>query len=689
MNPIRRLVAAIALAWPLLSAQASGGGMSEVLASVPKGQPEQAAVSGYLHGHLGVLWPTYDRGFLMAAYRQAAGHAAMSASEAASWVAPPPSATLGDDWLAARRQAGAADEAGSTAAGERPTSPFSYAGNCLPDAFGLAAATLRARVKAHAGEPAAIRDWIAGQDAVFAACDHPDALAPAEVPGDAPAWLRADRAYQRAASQLYLGHADDADAAFAAIAASASPWRDWAAFLQARLWWRGTFKEAADYRQFATRSTDWRREPVPAQLLALSASARDPAVRDAAAALLRTVQARIEPVEVHRALWRRIDAAEPPADFDAWVADERFLWALMKDDDALDDWLFLTRSVGSGGAPGLRAADLGATWTKHPTHAWLALALLAAHPDTPGLESAVAASRALKPDDPIYLHCVWQRARLAFERHDLADARRELADARTRLDGEAAGTRQAFDQLEMLAATSLPSLGEHLQRRPLALDDYEDDTPTSHAPPAGAPQAFIDDDTRAWLAARLDGAEMLELARDARLAKNVRLDLTGGAWLRAALLRQDTLDADAVKLLASMGVDADAAAAATPPERRFRMARHLLLHEVPAIGIDTTPDSSMAPWWLTSPSFHDAAAVARIEQLRQALSASNQTTWIGQAMLPWLRAHKSAEGPALLEKLVYASRYGPSDTKTSRAAFQLLHAQYPNSPEAMRTQYYF
>jgi TolA-binding protein len=72
-----------------------------------------------------------------------------------------------------------------------------------------------------------------------------------------------------------------------------------------------------------------------------------------------------------------------------------------------------------------------------------------------------------------------------------------------------------------------------------------------------------------------------------------------------------------------------------------------------------------------------------------ALSTVNQTTWLGEAMLPWLRTHKSAEGPALLVKLVYASRHGEPDTATSRAAFQLLHQQYPTSPEAQRTRYYF
>jgi hypothetical protein len=63
---------------------------------------------------------------------------------------------------------------------------------------------------------------------------------------------------------------------------------------------------------------------------------------------------------------------------------------------------------------------------------------------------------------------------------------------------------------------------------------------------------------------------------------------------------------------------------------------------------------------------------------------------MGSVLLPWLRTHsRFAEGPALLEKLVRASRYGQADTETSRQAFALLHKQYPNSAEAQRTPYYY
>ena len=691
MNSFRRILAAVMLAWPAFAVQASGGGGSDEIVSVTRGQPEPTAVAGYLHGHLGVLWPSYDRAFLMMAYRQSMGHVALTKADAAAWTNPRPDASLGEDWLAARRAAGAPVQSDSAQAGARSTSQFSYAGNCQPDAFRLAGATLQARAKAHADEPVAIANWIAGQDAVFAACDHPEAAPPPPVPTDAPSWLRHDRAYQAAASLLYLGQDEAANRAFSAIAADAeSPWREWASYLQARVWWRGTFKQPADYKSFAAQAKDWRREPMPALLAALSADARDPDVRVAAAGLLRTVQARVEPVDVHRALWRRIDADEPPADFATWIADERFLWVLMKDEDVVDDWLFQTRSISTLNPANQQAADLSAAWKKHPTHAWLASALMAAHPGTPGLESLLTASRKLKPDDPLYLHAAWQRARLALEARDFADARRELSEASQHLDGEAAGTRQAFDQLEMLAAASLSVVGEHLQRLPLAYEQDDDGVFSELSLPAKTPIApFVDSETRLWLASNFEGTEMLELARNAELAKPVRESLAGAAWIRGALLGQQELETGAQTLFISLGDAADVATAASPDERRFRMARHLLLNELANTGPETQVDRLTEAWWRTAPEFHDQDKLAHVQQLRNDFAAANQTTWLGKVMLPWLRTHKSAEGPALLEKLVYASRYGPNDTKTSHAAFQLLHQQYPNSPEAQRTRYYY
>ena len=72
------------------------------------------------------------------------------------------------------------------------------------------------------------------------------------------------------------------------------------------------------------------------------------------------------------------------------------------------------------------------------------------------------------------------------------------------------------------------------------------------------------------------------------------------------------------------------------------------------------------------------------------LALSNETTWMGRQILPWITQHRDTpDAPATLRELVYASRYRMKDTPTSRQAFQLLHKLYPKSDEARDTKYYY
>ena len=106
------------------------------------------------------------------------------------------------------------------------------------DAFRNATKTLAQRMTRAAGDKSAapfVLHWLKAQDAVFDTCDKEPGAMP-ELPAGAPAWLQADHAYQLAARHFYAGDLDDADEAFAAIAADkASPWRDLAAYMRLRV----------------------------------------------------------------------------------------------------------------------------------------------------------------------------------------------------------------------------------------------------------------------------------------------------------------------------------------------------------------------------------------------------------------------------------------------------------------------
>ena len=78
-----------------------------------------------------------------------------------------------------------------------------------------------------------VRTWVAAQDEVSvtaAAESHP-----AQLPADADALMRADRAYQIAAANFYAANFEEARKGFEAVAAdSSSPWQRNAVYLVAR-----------------------------------------------------------------------------------------------------------------------------------------------------------------------------------------------------------------------------------------------------------------------------------------------------------------------------------------------------------------------------------------------------------------------------------------------------------------------
>ncbi len=105
----------------------------------------------------------------------------------------------------------------------------------MDQAFAFAASTWQDRKAAHAAESTSLADWIHGQDAVFANCNGSGDKMPADVPPNAPEWLKQDRAYQQAAAKFYQTDYDGAITRLNAIAAdTSSPWHLIARLVEAR-----------------------------------------------------------------------------------------------------------------------------------------------------------------------------------------------------------------------------------------------------------------------------------------------------------------------------------------------------------------------------------------------------------------------------------------------------------------------
>lgn len=691
---------------------ASGGDSPPELSPVARRGPEREAIAGYLHGRLGVLLPSYDNVYLMMAYRQAAGLTALSPTDEALLLEPQekPQALAADVadsndpmavWLRERKHALQKDPAYAVKAGWLELGEYRYTENCQGAAFAMATKTLAARTIQHAKEAESLRAWLAGQDSVFSVCDAQQAaLDMPPLPVKAPQWLVQDRAYQSAARLFYQQRLGEAAQAFDAIARdTASPWQEWGAYLAVRAWWRETFKDVDSYGKLLAGNPQWRNYPNMLRLKNIAATAKDVEVADAARSLYDALATRFDPVAAYHGLWRKIEAKAPVEDIGAWVRDEHWVRAMLKQSDYADEWLTTNWPTLGDPLPGAAPLPKKAppNWREKQNPIWLASAMMTATPKTSGLEEMLDASRKFKAAHPLYVHFAWQRARLALADRNYDTARKELAAIREVLPAESLGTRQQFDQLEMIAAPTLEQVGQHLLRKAVSWEYWDDEglNVSLQLPEAPKREDLLDMETRRWLVNHLSGKELLQLARASQLSAEIRQPLLGEAWRWSIFLADTALEQQVSGEIGKLAGDKPliaAAEAANADEIRFRMARRLLLKETPRLLgylLPSQPDENKT-YWDTPPQFHDAAFQRQQAADLVQLAKANETTWMGQQILPWMSSHpRFAEGPALLEKLVYASRYGARDTATSRRAFVLLHKQYPASPEAERTRYYY
>lgn len=143
---------------------------------------------------------------------------------------------------------------------------YNYFSNCLAGAFDNATKTLEARISKY-GADANVKEWVKGQDAVFANCDYA-AGAPETLGANFPEWLRKDREYQIAASLFYMTDFASARENFEKIATDEnSVWKNTAKFVIARSYIRqASFIEISDENPTAAQTKSELLQKASAQL---------------------------------------------------------------------------------------------------------------------------------------------------------------------------------------------------------------------------------------------------------------------------------------------------------------------------------------------------------------------------------------------------------------------------------------
>jgi hypothetical protein len=272
-----RLVLAITMLWLTALAQAApaANDESDLPESLRSGYVGPvigpADNRAYARGTLGLVRPSFGRASLFVAWRvmhlPVGALAQESHRRQGDWLngaaAPAPasaSASRQDEieaWMAAR--SALVTQAPRVAPDYFRTRKIEVAGfgkmdstegQCGPDAFALATRTLRELAADPALTEADRRNWVTGQDAVFARCSWlpgtgPLPAMPNAAPANAPTTLKTLNAYQRAAALFYADEFTAAREAFDTIAAtSGHPLRAWATLGALRCVLRSAVRDA-------------------------------------------------------------------------------------------------------------------------------------------------------------------------------------------------------------------------------------------------------------------------------------------------------------------------------------------------------------------------------------------------------------------------------------------------------------
>jgi hypothetical protein len=312
--------------------------------------------------------------------------------------------------------------------------------NCFRDAFDTATATLRDRVARYGSHDRAVRTWLTTQNAVFDACGSRDAALPPPM-ADAPAWLRADRAYQEAAFALYNGRVADAFYRFRAIGQdSTSPWQEKGLYLSVRALQRQAFAHPGPQTFAVARSG-----------MARLAARPDAFGHKEVRGMLRALAYRDRPNLLFKELDEELNARAPVPDLARSLRDYMTLSRYTPRPE-IADWLATMRA----GERGEALAHAQERWTTTRKSGWLVAALTLASAGDAQAGDLAADAAAVPQGNPAWLTAQYHQMRLRFATSDPADLRRRV-DAILARDLSSTD-RNIFLGLRMQLATSLPDM---------------------------------------------------------------------------------------------------------------------------------------------------------------------------------------------------------------------------------------
>lgn len=410
-------------------------------------------------------------------------------------------------------------------------------------------------------------------------------------------------------------------------------------------------------------------------------------------------------------------------------------------EDDLTDWIVTFQATGP---QSFRRALKRWRATRSP--AWLVAALSKAESGQAGVLELLAAAKKLPPRSPASTTVEFYRLRLLTDMGEKEKARIELDSFLSR-----AGRRlprsslNLFLALRMRLARNLVEFVRFAPRTPsrlMYLDEWNTFLPELMVRPSRTlleedKQGLFEDDSIVALTKATPVSLLALVAQSPALPIYLRRRISVAAWTRAVLLGENREALQITQELEKFRPETkpflEAYRSATGAKSRHFAAVYAILHfpgmqpfitgdwgrGTPFAKIDDYRDNWWSvggiAWW--EPSNNEWQLNQALDEVYDQgqtpqpwlLSAKQRSVadaewermqaletapdYLTQEVLAWARSHpKDSRVPEALHLAVRATRYGMTDSQTgtlSKAAFELLHREYPKSPWAAKTRYWF
>jgi hypothetical protein len=577
---------------------------------------------------------------------------------------------------------------------------------------------------------------------------EPGGNIPSPAPSDTPAVLRADRAYQIAAANFYAGNFDVAERLFRAIAEdSSSPWRAIAPYLVAR-----TMVRKATLSLGPGEVDKAMLGQAEAQLDKLLGDPSLSAIHPAAASLRNLVRLKLYPEkrlhELAQALMKTSSGETLPQDVVDYTAlldrVSANVPATADAGDDLTDWIW---TVQSGGDEAFKHA-IG-KWEHDKSLPWLVAVISKVPANAPQVAGILAAAEKTAPDSPAYLTVSFHIVRLLSDSGKKDEAREKLDALLARVNRQAQpSASNLFLAKRMTLARNLEEL---LRFAPREFGDLryagmdEEYGPNAGSNPrlksiASERVAFDSDATKIFNEG-MPLSLLKQAATSHLLSGRLRREVVVATWVRAFLLgderttpnllalveelspelksslesyrtaktNEDRQDAGVLMLLKFPGLRPYVMSGAgrwLPLDRLdnlrdnwwcpltlgvdFELPNFLKVNRRPG-GAAEQPQPPPQPTF--APFLSQAERDKTKEELDRLASLDSGPDFLGRRLMAWARRHPDdPRVPGALYTVVRLPHLGCPTTQTgefSRAAFRLLHARYPNTPEAKKTKYWY